>query len=89
MIAAAIGAKLGSGEGALGFLNGKQKNLRGRGLKETGKTMASASDRPTDRLQRKEDWRRQEGRGVSGVAEDRDDCNLKVAWAEGEMTEGR
>jgi hypothetical protein len=48
MIAAAIGAKLGSGEGALGFLNGK-KNLRGRGLKETGKTMASASDRPTDR----------------------------------------
>lgn len=51
--------------------------------------MASASDRPTDRLQRKEDWRRQEGRGVSGVAEDRDDCNLKVAWAEGEMTEGR
>lgn len=62
-----------------------EKNRRRRGLKETGKTMASA----TDHLQRKEDWRRQEGRGVSGVAEDRDDCNLKVAWAEGEVTQGR
>lgn len=66
MISAAIGAKLGSGEGVLGFLNGK--NLRGRGLKVTGKTMASASVFKEKRT----DWRRQEGRGVSGAAEDRD-----------------
>lgn len=45
-----------------------EKNLRGRGLKVTGKTMASASVFKEKRT----DWRRQEGRGVSGAAEDRD-----------------
>lgn len=48
-------------------------------MKETGKNMAPASffkERRTGRVRK----------GVNGLAEDRGDCNLKVAWTEGEMT---
>lgn len=75
MISAAIGAKLGSG---------------GSGVAEWKKISGGGAWRRQVRSIFKEKGTGGDRKGGVDLGEqDRDDCNLKVAWTEGEMVAGR